>query len=126
MQELQEPRMFRSPMPRAPMPGGAAQMQIFVMTSGLHYGGATLQRLNDAWRAFGGVDGDGLIVTEIQAGLPAEVAGLRQFDVIKQINGEPISSADNFVRILNNMSHVELTVFRKGDKTTRTITIGSK
>jgi C-terminal processing protease CtpA/Prc len=110
------------------MPGPQLQFFAAPVSSVLHYAGATLQPLNDKWREFGGVQGDGLIVTDVSEGTLADVAGLKQFDVIRQINNEAATSVSVFINVVKTQPRVELTVSRKVGNAivSRSVTIGGK
>jgi serine protease Do len=41
-------------------------------------------------------DARGVLITDVEVGEPAEEAGLRRFDVIVSVNGEPVESVDEF------------------------------
>lgn len=66
----------------------------------------------------------GVLVTEVQQGLPAEAAGLKTYDVITQVDGKP---TDNRAALRNLIAHtppgtkVHLKVMREGK--TRTFTV---
>ena len=74
-----------------------------------------------------GVDGDsGLIITQIEAGSPAEKSGLRVGDVVVMANEKPIRSArdmHNLVGMHRLGQEIEITVFRKGLKNIVPVTI---
>lgn len=64
----------------------------------------------------------GVIISSIQKGAPADAAGLKRYDVILEVNGQSVSSEDRFRRIIAEAppgSNVTLKVLR--DKKTLTI-----
>lgn len=60
----------------------------------------------------------GLLVTEVKAGGPAEQAGLRPGDLITAINGKPLEPTDSLLAVLANNrpgDRVVLTVVRQNE-----------
>lgn len=72
---------------------------------------------------FGVSSGQGLLVTSISENSPASKAGLRAGDVITEMNGEKLDSADDFVRALNRKDEGEVTLTIIRDKSQRTIKV---
>ena len=72
---------------------------------------------------FGVSGGQGLLVTSISDNSPASKAGLRAGDVITEMNGEKLDSADDFVRALNRKDEGEVTLTIIRDKSQRTIKV---
>jgi hypothetical protein len=99
--------------PQSKLPGGPNIQMFMYTTSKALYGGAVMQPLDDEWRAFSGLQGEGLIVTDLPAGSPAEAAGLRRFDVIKLVNNEPVTSVTVFQKIARAEQKLTFTVFSK-------------
>jgi membrane-associated protease RseP (regulator of RpoE activity) len=101
-------------------------MRIFVTgPTSVRYAGMTLEALDDAWRETVGVQGDGVGVKDVVPGTPAAIAGLRKFDVIRQVNGETVGSPAAFQRIANEQRTLVLVVFNKGLGTTRPVTLSA-
>jgi hypothetical protein len=101
---------------------------VFVMTtpstpSMARYAGAGIGSLDDDARNLFGVQGDGVLVVDLPPGSPAELAGLRRFDVITKVNGVGVSSPMIFQRLAVKRTLV-LTVFHK-DQGTRIVTIAA-
>jgi serine protease Do len=48
------------------------------------------------------------LITDVETGEPAEEAGLRRFDVIVSVNGEPVEGVDDFEDALSG--------FDRGDR----------
>jgi membrane-associated protease RseP (regulator of RpoE activity) len=59
----------------------------------------------------------GLLIVEVVEDTPAYNAGLREFDVVTAVNGEPIGTVDEFRRLIRS-GRVELTFVRKGEEKT--------
>jgi serine protease Do len=72
---------------------------------------------------FGVSGGQGLLITSISDNSPASKAGLRAGDVITEMNGEKLDSADDFVRALNRKDEGEVTLTIIRDKSQRTIKV---
>lgn len=81
--------------------------------------GARFKVLDEEKAAYFHVDG-GLLVFEVVENTPAYNAGLREFDVVTEVNGQPVTSIREFRRLINS-GPVELTYVRKGQKATCTI-----
>jgi serine protease Do len=59
----------------------------------------------------------GVVITEVQPDSPAADAGLKQGDVIQEINRHPVKSADEAVRLTENVKDkvTLLRVWSNGD-----------
>lgn len=71
---------------------------------------------------------EGVYVDTVNAGSPAENAGLKRGDVIVSCNGEPIKDKDSLITVVKSAplgSTIEATVYRAGKYLTFTITIGN-
>jgi hypothetical protein len=64
----------------------------------------------------------GLVVTEVRPDSPAAKAGLKQYDVLVELDGKPVpSKAEEFVKLLQDIkpnTPVDAVVMRKGKKET--------
>ena len=69
-------------------------------------------------RQLGIQDGQGIVVTRVVPGSPAEQAGLKQYDVIREIDGQKIIDESTLGRVLN--SH------KPGDTVTLTVQRGNQ
>lgn len=82
--------------------------------------GLEVQELSPSMAQELGVAGGGVIVTNVQEGSPAELAGLQRQDVITAVGQEPVRDADSFTRALQKLAQDEaavLLVERRGKKT---------
>ena len=72
---------------------------------------------------------DGATLAEVRSGTPAAAAGLQQGDVVTELDGESVGSADELRRLVDARSpgdKVELTVERDGDTKTVEVTLGTR
>ncbi len=102
--------------PMAPMgpPPPAGYMYGFSTTNSA-IAGATLQALDDDWRATLGVD-NGVLVTKVLPGTPSKDSGLHAGDVITMADGQPVASVRALSRIVANAKSnaVKLQIIRSG------------
>lgn len=71
----------------------------------------------------------GAAVQSVTEGSPAENGGLQQNDIITQVDGKAISGSSDLVEIVGSKEigdTLELTVYRKGQTLTLTITVGEQ
>ncbi len=82
------------------------------------YLGIELHELDpDLARMIGLADARGALVLDVQAGEPAAKAGLRRWDVIKSVSGQPVDDGDGLVRTISALqpgTEVRLGVIRDG------------
>ena len=74
-------------------------------------------------------DGAGASIAEVRADTPASRAGLQNGDVVTEIDGDAVESADELRRLIDSKSpgdSVELTVARDGDTKKLEVTLGSR
>jgi len=79
--------------------------------------------------AFGLKDTKGVLIPEVSEDSAAAKAGLKHNDVIVEINGEPIESADAFrskIAILKPGTEVKLTIWQDGKRKTITATLDKR
>ena len=72
-------------------------------------------------------DGPGVIVTRVVQGSPAAEAGLRRFDVVKEVDGQQLEDESTLGRVLSSHSPgdvVTLTVLREGRTFQVRVTLG--
>jgi serine protease Do len=66
--------------------------------------GMVVQNLTpDIARQFGYIGEKGVLVTDVVAGSPADEAGIKQGDLIKEINRNPVKDLRNYMAILNRV-----------------------
>jgi serine protease Do len=94
------------------------------------YLGVNIQDLTpDLAASFGLDSARGVLVTNVQAGTPAEEAGLQVEDIITHFDGEPMGDADelmNEVASTDPGTPVELRIFRDGERQTVSVTVGER
>jgi len=74
-------------------------------------------------------DGVGASIAEVREGTPAARAGLRSGDVVTELDGESVESADELRRLIDAKSPGDkavLTVRRDGDTETLEVTLGTR
>lgn len=115
-------RAVAPPSPPSPF-GGSGTQFVMITPSGMFYGGASLQALDDAWRKLLNTKISGVVVSDLGAGSPAEASGLRKFDVITKVDDDAVSTPPEFLRALGRNSGpiVLLTVYRNDDHGTLVI-----
>ncbi len=72
---------------------------------------------------FGAKNGEGVLVRSVEKGTPAEKAGFRAGDVIIKINGEHISDASDFSRIMQSRKDSAVSVGVIRDKKEQSLTL---
>jgi serine protease Do len=73
-------------------------------------------------------DTDGVLVSDVVSGAPAEKAGLQRGDVIVQVNGEDVEESHVLSRTIAGTppdTKVEITVIRNGKEQTIPVTLGT-
>jgi len=71
----------------------------------------------------------GVLITEVTEDSPAEKGGMRHNDVVIELNGEPVESADTFrnkIAMLKPGSKVKLVVWRDGRRRNLTVELGKR
>jgi len=79
--------------------------------------------------AFGLKDTKGVLIPEVTEGSAADKAGLKHNDVILELNGEPVESADTFrnrIAMFKPGTDVKLTIWRDGKRKTVTATLAKR
>jgi C-terminal processing protease CtpA/Prc len=109
----------RATAPRPPQP--PRQTFSFIAPSTPTVYGASLRALDADARDFVSYTGEGVLVDRVIVGSAAEQAGLKAFDVIVRINGQPLSAPGTVVAVLQQSRRSELLVHRKG--TMRTVVL---
>jgi len=83
----------------------------------------------DRVRALKMKDDSGVEVTHVEENSPAAKAGLKEHDVILEVNGQKVDEGDQFARTIAEMtpgSKASLTIWRNGAKQTVTATLESR
>ncbi len=92
------------------------------------YLGIVIQPLTaDLAKSFGVEQVKGILVSQVSDDSPADMAGLRQGDIIIAYRGEPVTNVGSFrnrVSLTQPGSTEELTILREGKQMTLTVTIG--
>ncbi|GIV56070.1 MAG: hypothetical protein KatS3mg040_0838 [Candidatus Kapaibacterium sp.] len=91
------------------------------------YTGLTVDFLNDNYRRISKTTQDeGIIVTQVLRGSPAEKAGIEPYDVIVEIDGMPIHSRDDLDVAINDGvvgQRLQITVERDGKRLTKSLVL---
>ncbi|HYV01287.1 MAG TPA: PDZ domain-containing protein, partial [Actinomycetota bacterium] len=77
-------------------------------------------------RAVGLPEAEGLLVRFVEEGSPAEAAGIQQGDLIVGAGGEPVTNADELLRVLDGLqpgTTVELELLRGTDERSASVTL---
>ncbi|OHB76531.1 MAG: hypothetical protein A2Z25_03010 [Planctomycetes bacterium RBG_16_55_9] len=95
------------------------------------YIGVWFEQLTPSLAASMGLDKDtkGVIVSQVSEDSPAQEAGLRQYDVIVELEGQPVENNNEFlnrVAMLKPGTKVGLVVMRDGKRKPFTITLGKR
>jgi len=72
---------------------------------------------------------NGVLVSSVQPGFPADKAGLKAGDIITSVDGKPVKDGDELVNIISAKrpgSTIELGYLRNGQKHTATVTIADR
>jgi serine protease Do len=81
---------------------------------------------NDVAKSMGLEDTKGALITEVTEGSPADKAGLKTYDVVTAVNGQPVESAQDFRNKIAKAkpgSEAKMTVIREGERKTVTATL---
>jgi hypothetical protein len=87
--------------------------------------GVTTSSVNDALRAQLGLQGDAFVIESVSPDMPAARAGVKPFDIVTTIDGQPASS-DRLREVLDGKQAGEtftLTVLRKGQSQDLAVTV---
>jgi len=79
--------------------------------------------------AFGLKNGKGVLMPEVTKDSAADKAGLKHNDVILELNGEPVESADSFrnrIAMLKPGTKVQLVIWRDGKRKTLTVKLSKR
>lgn len=81
------------------------------------YLGVRVMPVTEYAEALGLPDKTGAFVAEVPSGTPAEKAGIEPYDVIRKVNGEPITSPQDLIRVISALkpgTTATITVWRDG------------
>jgi serine protease Do len=81
---------------------------------------------SDVAKSMGLADTKGAIIAEVTEGSPADKAGLKPYDVVTTVNGQPVESAQDFRNKIARSkpgSDAKLSILRKGQEKTLTATL---
>ncbi|MFC5452842.1 S1C family serine protease [Paenibacillus aestuarii] len=94
------------------------------------YIGVALQNLtNDMLSDLKIKSTNGAVVAEVVEGSPAFAAGIRQYDVIQDVNGKAIANADELTKAIQSAAvgdQIKLTISRDGQTKEVTVKVGDK
>lgn len=93
------------------------------------YIGVYLGNLDEAWKEELGFKGDGALVTQIEVGGPANRAGIRAGDIITEVAGQKIGSAEDVSKAVKEQevgSNIHLKIFREGKTYEAVVTVGDR
>lgn len=94
------------------------------------YLGITVAEITpDMAEAWGLKDDHGALVQSVSPGLPAAQAGVKKGDIVVAIDGKPVTTSDEVVRLISGKdpgSKVRLTVLRDGHEQTLTANLGDR
>jgi serine protease Do len=105
-------------------PGGGPDGIVFAFGNNRRIGVSTMQLTKQLAEYFGVAEGQGVLVTSVAEDSPAAKAGIKAGDVITAIDGEKVEGAGDVARGINKKKDgdVTLTVIRKGNQRTITVT----
>jgi len=97
---------------------------VFSFGNNRRIGVSTMQLTKQLAEYFGVAEGQGVLVTSVAEDSPAAKAGIKAGDVITAIDGEKVDGAGDVARGINKKKEgdVTLTVIRKGNQRTITVT----
>jgi len=110
--------------PAAPAPPSPVMLTIFANADDAMVGGAQLRMLGDEFRAALSLP-EGVLVMQVLRGTPASSAGLREGDVIRSANGQPVRRVDDVRTALESGADARTIAFRvvRNDAPERTVTM---
>jgi serine protease Do len=92
--------------------------------------GVTIQQVSDTQaKALGLSEATGALVASVGQGAPADKGGVKQGDVILQVNGQKVEDNNDLLKKIAGLSpgdKAALVLWRNGEKVTRTITLGER
>ncbi|MEG1610367.1 MAG: DegQ family serine endoprotease [Bilophila sp.] len=92
--------------------------------------GVTIQDLDDnGAKALGLTESKGALIGSVLSGEPADKAGMKDGDVVIEVNGKPVEDSSALLRAIATEapgSNVKLTVLRGGEKKELTVQLGER
>ncbi len=92
--------------------------------------GVTIQRVSENQAKALGLDAPtGALIASVGEGQPADKAGVKQGDVVLEVNGVKVTDNNGLLRAIAGLAPNEkakLTLWRNGKKVTRTVTLGQR
>ena len=92
--------------------------------------GVGIQDLTDELAEYYGLEGKkGVLVTQVYPGDPADKAGIRTKDIITSVDGKPVDSAKDLLRIIANAKagrKTAITLLRDGESNTVSVTLSKR
>ena len=70
-----------------------------------------------------------MLVAEVISGGPSGTAGLQQGDIIFKANGQEVTDPSTFIALIRDTkpgAQIQLTIDRKGQEKTLTVTVGAR
>ena len=108
---------------------GPRARTIIVRRGGGYLGIGVVELTDDRAKALNLKDSRGVEVKRVEENSAAAKAGLREDDVILEINGKAVDDVDQFIRSIGEMqpgAKVDMTVWRNGARQTLTATLDSR
>jgi len=92
--------------------------------------GVTIQRVSDnEAKALGLPEPTGALIASVSKGQPADMAGVRQGDVVLKVNGQKVADNNELLKKIAGLApgdKARLTLWRNGKHVTKTVTLGQR
>ncbi|MGE4423568.1 MAG: Do family serine endopeptidase [Pseudodesulfovibrio sp.] len=92
--------------------------------------GVTIQQVSDTQaKALGLPEASGALVASVGKGAPADKGGVKQGDVILEVNGKKVEDNNDLLKKIAGLApgdEANLVLWRNGEKVTRTVTLGQR
>jgi membrane-associated protease RseP (regulator of RpoE activity) len=132
MEGLKDLQGFKLMTPEAPGgnvfkwegPGAGPEGMVFSFGNNRRIGVSTMALTKQLAEYFGVAEGQGVLVTSVAEDSPAAKAGIKAGDIITAVDGEKVEGSGDVARGINKKKEgdVTLTVIRKGNQRTITVT----
>lgn len=105
-------------------PGAGPEGMVFSFGNNRRIGVGTMALTKQLAEYFGVAEGQGVLVTSVAEDSPAAKAGIKAGDIITTVDGEKVEGSGDLARGINKKKEgdVTLTVIRKGNQRTITVT----